>query len=404
MKSLKHYLVCAGRIIKNRINSCANTIRNSVQRRKAIKECQKAIQREAGGIENAVEFALLRPDTGILCEQKGFLFDETVDLTIIIPLYNVENYVEECLNSVFSQQTKYTYEVILVDDGSTDKTLEKIQQYLSDYRVVFIKQENQGQSAARNNAIKNARGAYIMMLDSDDLLLDGAIDALMDTAIQTGSDIAEGRVTKFYTQINDEDVRKSKKYKLKSNKKNPKFALSCYGYSVAKVYRRELWGSLRYPVGYIFEDVISKFILRRKANQVAFVDYTVYGYRQNPHSTSHGKDVFKKLDSIWVLPRIIKLCEEEDAPMDDVFYMLCLNHIGLLNYVVLRTQEENIKKSAFLEMQKQLQSIKEYRPKKLPKMLKMLEKAILDGNFDAWLLVADTINKYRLLKKWREVN
>ena len=404
MKSLKHYLVCAGRIIKNKIKTAGQAIKRNKEKRKAIKECKQVIQHGGRKIVNTVEFAELRSDTGKLCEQKGFLFDKTVDLSIIIPLYNVENYIEECIQSVLTQKTKYTYEMILVDDGSTDGTLDRVQPFLTDKRIMLIKQENQGQSVARNNAIAVSHGKYIMMLDGDDVLLNGAVEVLMDTATQTGSDIAEGAVTRFYHELNLEDISKSKKHQIKSNRKNPHFVLSCYGYSVAKVYKRELWETLRYPEGYIFEDVISKFILRRKANQVAFVDYTVYGYRQNMQSSSHGSNISKKLDSIWVFPKIKSLCESENAPMDNVFYMLSLNHIGLLNSVVLKNQEEQIKKAAFLEMQKQLKGIQEYRPKKLPKMFELLEKTILDGNLEGWQLVANTINKYGLLKKWREIN
>lgn len=404
MKSLKHYLVCAGRIIKNNITTTIQTIKTNKEKRKAIKECKQAVKGSDEKIVKTIEFTELRSDTGKLCKQKGFLFDENVDLSIIIPLYNVENYIEECIQSVLIQKTKFTYEIILVDDGSTDRTLDKIQPFLVDKRITLIKQENQGQSAARNNAIAVSHGKYIMLLDADDLLIGDAIETLMDVALRTASDIVEGKMTRIYETINQEDIKTSKKYVIKSNKNNPNFVLKCYGYSWGKVYKRDLWETLRYPVGYIFEDVISKFILRRKANQVAFVDYTVYGYRQNMQSSSHGKNILKKLDSIWVYPKIKSLCESENAPMDDVFYILSLNHIGLLNSIILKNQEEQIKKSAFLEMQKQLKSIQEYRPKKLPKMFQLLDKAILDGNFVGWQLVADTINKYKLLKKWREIN
>ena len=105
-----------------------------------------------------------------------------------------------------------------------------------------------------------------------------------------------------------------------------------------------------------------------------------------------------------VYPKIVQLCKSEKAPLDKTFYFLSLNHIGLLNYVTIRNQEDKIKFACFNEMRNQLLSIQSFRPKRMPKMFKLLEKAILTGNYEAWEKVAQTINEYRLLKKWREIN
>lgn len=346
-------------------------------------------------------------NNGELSKQLDFVHQTALcDLSIIIPMFNVEDYIVDCLNSVLCQKTKYSLEVILIDDGSTDNTIERVRVFHEDMRVTLLRQENKGQSVARNKGIYHSKGKYIMFVDGDDILIEGAIDRLLDVAKTTKSDIVEGDIIRFTDSIEKRQLVRNgrRSVRIKSSLREPKFVLTCYGYSCAKVYDRKLWKTLRFPEGYIFEDVITKFILRRKSNQVAFINVPVYGYRQNPHSSSHGKNVMKKLDSIWVFPKVVELCNQEQAPKDTIFYLLALNHIGILNYSTLRPHEESIKRACFEEMQKQLDSIQEYKPRKLPIMFKLLNKAITAGNFENWNYIAATIVKYNLLKGWREIN
>ena len=357
--------------------------------------------------ENVIPLENYYPDKGKLPNKEGFVNKKTiVDLTIIIPMYNVFPYIQECLDSVLCQKTQYQFEVILIDDGSDDNTLEKVKPFLFDTRIRLICQKNAGQSVARNNGIMQSKGRYIMFVDADDLLLPNAVEIMLKSAEQTKSDIVEGCVVRFYDAITEEMLLESRiKAHVESNKKTPNFVLSTYGYSVAKVYKREMWKTLRYPEGYIFEDVITKFILRRRANQVLFIEDVVYAYRMNnPSSSSHNTKNLKELDSIWVLPRVFSLCDKEGVPRDDIFYLLSLNHIGLLNYITVKQQKKEIIVSCFAEMREQLLSLQDCRPKRIPFMFRLLERSILENNIIAWEYIADTINKYKLLKKWREIN
>lgn len=93
-------------------------------------------------------------------------------ISVIIPVYNCEKYIEECLDSVL-KQTLSEIEIICIDDGSVDSSIEKIQKYvLSDERIILLRQENQGQGIARNNGLKHATGKYVAFLDADDFYLD----------------------------------------------------------------------------------------------------------------------------------------------------------------------------------------------------------------------------------------
>ena len=90
-------------------------------------------------------------------------------VSVIVPVYNVEDYIEECLESIINQRYQHL-EIIVVEDGSTDKSPQRIQQYLSDDRIIFIEQKNKGLSGARNTGLSKATGKYILFVDSDDYI------------------------------------------------------------------------------------------------------------------------------------------------------------------------------------------------------------------------------------------
>lgn len=105
-----------------------------------------------------------------------------IKLTIIIPVYNVELYLQECLDSLlYSMHKNKKVEVILIDDGSTDKSYTICQKYEAKYSFIkLIKQKNSGQSVARNNAINKAKGTWISFIDSDDIVINNYISTLFN--------------------------------------------------------------------------------------------------------------------------------------------------------------------------------------------------------------------------------
>ena len=113
-------------------------------------------------------------------------------LSIIIPVYNVEPYIRTCLESIFSQGlTDDTYEIIVVNDGTTDRSMEKISDLIHHHNnIITINQENQGLSVARNNGFLQATGEYILFLDSDDFLIDGALPLLLERTMSSKPDIS----------------------------------------------------------------------------------------------------------------------------------------------------------------------------------------------------------------------
>ena len=114
-------------------------------------------------------------------------------LSIIIPLYNCEKYIRQCLDSIFRQEINESeYEVIVIDDGSKDNGYSLAYEYAKSHQNIrVIKQENQGVSCARNNALEKAKGDYITFVDADDMLVSGTIKSLLKIAIENKADIVK---------------------------------------------------------------------------------------------------------------------------------------------------------------------------------------------------------------------
>ena len=140
-----------------------------------------------------------------ICYTSNGIYPDESDLQIIIPAYNVEKYLDQCLESVLNQKTRYSYNIVVIDDGSTDQTCKIADFYASDSRIKVIHQKNRGFSGARNKALENITGKYVMFVDSDDVLLPDAIQNLMDTAYSINADIVESG---FYTFRNQEIIEK----------------------------------------------------------------------------------------------------------------------------------------------------------------------------------------------------
>ena len=124
-------------------------------------------------------------------------------LSIIVPVYNVEEYIRPCIESIFRQGLDDSdFEVIIVNDGTEDRSMEVIADIIGNHdNVTVINQENQGLSGARNNGIAAAKGDYILMPDSDDLLIENSVPSLLKLALETNADIV---VANFLKMDNDE--------------------------------------------------------------------------------------------------------------------------------------------------------------------------------------------------------
>ena len=144
----------------------------------------------------------------IFAKNKKSLMENNkkINLSIIIPVYNVEKYIRQCLDSVFNQGMKDDYfEIIIINDGTQDHSIEVIQDIIDHHKnIKIISQNNQGVSTARNNGIEKAIGKYILMLDSDDLLVDNSLPILLEKALSYEYDL----IVADYTEMTNDSIAK----------------------------------------------------------------------------------------------------------------------------------------------------------------------------------------------------
>ena len=177
-------------------------------------------------------------------------------ISVIVPVYNVEKYLEECLDSI-QNQTYSDIEVILVNDGSTDKSKEICGKYCKqDNRFQLLNQENQGLSAARNNGVAASTGEFIAFVDSDDIILPNYLETLM-YYMREDVDIVESQFTiskeKFLAESYKELTILFEGNSQEAVRIFPKHVLNVN--AVIKLYRRSIVEAVPYIDGVIFEDV-----------------------------------------------------------------------------------------------------------------------------------------------------
>lgn len=223
-------------------------------------------------------------------------------VSVIIPVYNVEPYLDKCIETV-RNQTYTNLEIILIDDGSKDASGRMCDGYgAQDDRIIVIHKENGGQSEARNRGLDIAKGDYITFVDSDDyvdvqmielqlaFLRENNCDVVSCGTLKTVSD--EEQAPKFEDWTGEVITQREALFRLFYRRKFP-------GYVCAKLFRAEIFKELRFPVGKIFEDVITTYRAMQQVSSVGILDYSMYYYRQNVQSTVHVKYQPARLNQVY---------------------------------------------------------------------------------------------------------
>ena len=221
-------------------------------------------------------------------------------ISVVLPIYNVENYIEKCMESVLNQTYK-NIEIILVDDGSPDNCPIICDQYVKeDNRVKVVHKENGGLSDARNAGIKVANGDYITFIDSDDYVDKDYVEFLYNTIEETDADIAIGGHRVIYDsgkiiekETHENSVLEPKKV-LERILYDDGIDLSAWG----KLYKRYLFNDIKFPKGRLFEDSATTYMLVDKANKIAINSISKYNYIIRKNSISNAKFSPKKMDLI----------------------------------------------------------------------------------------------------------
>lgn len=267
--------------------------------------------------------------------------ENTIDLQIIVPAYNVENYIRDCIDSILSQKTNYRYVVTIVNDGSTDSTFELLEKYQKDNRVTIINQHNKGLSGARNTALKKIVAKYVMFVDSDDELEKNAIQCLMDSAYNNNSDIVEGGFSLFYK----DRVLNVSRHSMKNNTEMN----DLFGFAWGKVFKSELFRNIQYPEKYWFEDTVCSVILYPMCKRISTISNLVYRYRKNTSGISNSfQKKPKVLDTLYVYDQLLKDREKLHLKMTSADYFIFLRQVIINGKRISTLQKAEINKAVFI--------------------------------------------------------
>ncbi len=226
------------------------------------------------------------------------------EISVIVPVYRVEKYLPACIDSILNQ-TFTDFELILVDDGSPDRCPEICDETAKrDARVRVIHQANQGLSAARNAGIEAARGAWLSFVDSDDFLAPDFLETLHDAAVRAGGadcalcgvQLTDEAGEKIGQPLSVADGVRTGRSILETLCRAPEIT-----YLVAwnKLYRRDVFQTLRYPVGMQNEDTYLAAELFDTVQTVICVSKPMYFYRQRADSIMHTAVTTRNLDRMW---------------------------------------------------------------------------------------------------------
>ena len=252
-------------------------------------------------------------------------------ISVIVPVYNVETYLEECLDSI-QNQTYTDFEVLLVNDGSTDGSQAICERYCqADKRFRLINQSNQGQSVARNTGVAASRGEFIAFVDSDDIILANYLETSMHY-MSGDVDIVESQFTvhkkKFLAEKPQDTKILFEGNSEEAVKVVPNHLLSVN--PVTKLYRRSIVEAVPYLEGFIFEDIYSGIGMLKYIRKIVKIDYVGYYYRQHATSTMHRKFTEKNLDVFTVSDKLIDLYSDREELLPYIGKYLV--HVATMHY------------------------------------------------------------------------
>lgn len=272
-------------------------------------------------------------------------------LSIIVPGQNVEAYIGKCLDSLLNQDINSSdYEIIVVNDGSTDKTKEIVERYVSSHsNIILINQQNKGLSGARNSGVKVARGSYVMYIDSDDYIEKNVLKELLAQAERDNLD-----VLRYNYRNVDEDYkviipkRNNKLYVDYSSDVTDGFSFlthrlgyACYAWQF--LIKAEIAKNVLFKEGIYFEDTEWAPRMLNEAKRVASTDLVVYNYLKRTNSITNAVDDVKKRKVIEDKMSLIEgLRQQSVGKVDKSWYEGMIAHtvLSIMGLVAIQYYDE----------------------------------------------------------------
>ncbi len=241
-------------------------------------------------------------------------------LSIILPVYNVENFIADCLDSLLCQDLdKSEYEIIFVDDGSPDDSYKVVEEYQKgNENIRLIRQANSGVSTARNNGLKEAKGEYVWYIDPDDYILPNCIGSIISAMDSFNADVCTFECAEVEEQSSFRDITE-KEISFTLNRDYSSTGSCCF-HVVKRAYLLEHEISLNKELGY-GEDYLWSFQINYREHIGISTNEAIYFYRQRQGSAMHGKTKEKQvkhMNNMISLAKVYKVeyprCKKENLP------------------------------------------------------------------------------------------
>ncbi len=328
----------------------------------------------------------LRKEPDIEISNEKMIIDESIDLSIIVPIYNSEKYLIQCLDSIKNQKTNYNIQVICVDDGSTDQSSQIVDKYQDDSRFIIIHQKNQGHSGARNTALRQKLGKYVMFIDSDDFICNDYVDRMLNAAYEYNADIVQGSFKKCNADSITLETISCNEGNIKSYSELEVFGGAPWG----RIYNTKLWEGVYYPNGMMFEDTIIFNVIFRRTNNVfgihdSFYMYRIYG--ENTLDRLQGDP--RLLDAVWSVRYSLGEADRLKLKKSCDYYEFLLGQCSKHVYYRVKNLKTSIQKACFVVL---CYVVENYNNKERllgnesDEIIRELENAFFDRDFSKWVL------------------
>lgn len=257
-------------------------------------------------------------------------------VSVIIPVYNTQDYLKACIESV-QGQTYPNLEILLVDDGSTDESGALCEKYAAeDERIRVFHKKNGGLSDARNRGLMEARGEFLAFVDSDDLLAPKAIETLEALCETSNAEAAIGQVSAFADRCTfAEESAQGEVVPMKEAMRRMLLHQKIGHEAWGKLYRRSLWQTIKFPFGLLYEDYATIYCVIAQCQTVAIAPVPLYYYRVHSGSIMHSGIQRKNLVLLDISSDVTAFIEEKIPELrKEAAYLQLVTYLKLLKGIM----------------------------------------------------------------------
>ena len=321
------------------------------------------------------------PDGSCWIERDSNYENRSLKLSVIVPAYNVEQYISKCLDSILDQQLSFDYEVIVINDGSTDATAQRLEEYVHNEKIRILHQENKGLSGARNAGIACSKGEYLFFVDSDDDIPSGSLECIMRAALQNNSKLVAGSYEKCLRSGEVQYVKRLVEQKTDG---------PLPGFAWGKLIHYSVFRNIQFPEGYWFEDSVMAQIVHPICWDSMYTISSVCCryYSNDTGITATAKGKMKSVDSLWVTMHLLEDREKYGLSYTGDSYAYFLSMVKL-TYQRTKSLGVRVAQSIFVVQRMLLDRYYDGYQIRNDRRKQKIQEALRENNFRKYILACE---------------